>query len=66
MLLLYEISASVQINEGSEIVTVVFKFTNGEGVPGGYVIAEHGCWTLLKGGIVANFTSQVEILFEVK
>lgn len=67
MLLLYEISASVQVNEGSEIVTVVFKFPNDEGVPGagGYVIAEHGCWTLLKGSIVANFTAQVEIRFEV-
>ncbi|KAK9941928.1 hypothetical protein M0R45_007619 [Rubus argutus] len=33
-------------------------------LPGGYVIAEHGCWTLLKGSIVANFTAQVEIRFE--
>uniref|UniRef100_A0A2N9F114 GH10 domain-containing protein n=1 Tax=Fagus sylvatica TaxID=28930 RepID=A0A2N9F114_FAGSY len=30
------------------------------------VIAEHGCWSLLKGGIVANFSTAVEILFESK
>jgi len=30
------------------------------------VIAKHGCWSLLKGGIAANFSSPVEILFEVK
>ena len=60
------ISASVQVSEGSEIVAVVFKLPTGENIRGGYVIAEHGCWTLLKGGIVANFTSPVEIFFEVK
>ncbi|PRQ22776.1 putative RNA-directed DNA polymerase [Rosa chinensis] len=65
--LLYEISASVQVSEGSEIVAVVFKFPNREGIPRVYVIiviAQHGCWTLLKGGIVANFTSPVDIVFE--
>ena len=60
-----EISASVQVSEGNEIVAVVFKFSTGDEIRGGDVIAEHGCWTLLKGGIVANFTSPVEILFEV-
>ncbi|KAB2636042.1 hypothetical protein D8674_026576 [Pyrus ussuriensis x Pyrus communis] len=63
---IYSFSASVQVNEGSEIVAVVFKFPNRDGVRGGDVIAEHGCWTLLKGGFVANFTSPVEILFESK
>ncbi|KAM5549653.1 endo-1,4-beta-xylanase 5-like [Rosa sericea] len=63
---IYTFSASVQVSEGSEIVAVVFKFPTGENIRGGDVVAEHGCWTLLKGGIVANFTSLVEIFFESK
>ncbi|XP_050365849.1 endo-1,4-beta-xylanase 5-like [Argentina anserina] len=63
---LYTFSASVQVSEGSEVVAVVFKFPTGENIRAGDVIAAHGCWTLLKGGIVANFTSSVEILFESK
>lgn len=47
-------------------MSVVFK-ANGSGlIRGGHVIAKHGCWTLLKGGIVANYSSPAEILFEVK
>jgi hypothetical protein len=47
-------------------VSVVFKRNGSELVRGGHVIAKHGCWSLLKGGIVANFSSPAEILFEVK
>jgi hypothetical protein len=57
-------SAWIQISEGRETVSVIFKTTD-ELVRGGKVIAEHGCWSLLKGGIVANFSTAVEILFEV-
>ncbi|XP_050366881.1 endo-1,4-beta-xylanase 5-like [Argentina anserina] len=63
---IYSFSAFVQVSEGTEIVAVVFKFPNREGIPGGYVIAQHRCWTLLKGGIVANFTSPVDIVFKSK
>lgn len=59
-------SAWVQISEGRETVSVVFKTTDGELVRGGEVIAEHGCWSLLKGGTVANFSAPVKILFQVK
>ena len=59
-------SAWVQVSEGSETVTVVFKPTKGDLVHGGTAIAKSGCWTLLKGGMVANFSSSVEIFFEVK
>lgn len=55
-----------QLSEGSDIVSVVFKRNGDELVRGGHVIAKRGCWSLLKGGIVANFSSPVEILFEVK
>lgn len=59
-------SAWFQVSEGSDTVSVLFKTKGSELVRGGQVIAKHGCWTLLKGGIVANFSSPAEILFEVK
>jgi hypothetical protein len=56
----------LQLNKGSEILSVVFKINGSELVRGGYVIAKHGCWSFLKGGIVANYSSPAEIFFEVK
>ncbi|XP_058739107.1 endo-1,4-beta-xylanase 5-like [Vicia villosa] len=64
--LIYIFSAWFQLSEGSEIVSVVFKTNGSELVHGGHVIAKHGCWSLLKGGIVANFSSPAEILFETE
>lgn len=46
-------------------MSVVVRTNRSELVRGGHVIAQHGCWTLLKGGIVANFSSSAEIIFEV-
>ncbi|XP_024020917.1 uncharacterized protein LOC21384356 [Morus notabilis] len=60
------VSAWVQVSEGSEIVAVVFRPTKGDLTHGGKVIARSGCWSLLKGGMVANFSSPIEIFFEVK
>ncbi|KAI4298569.1 hypothetical protein L6164_032114 [Bauhinia variegata] len=62
--IIYSFSAWVQLSEGSETVSVIFKGDSSEVMHGGQVTAEHGCWTLLKGGIVANISSPVEILFE--
>ncbi|RHN82182.1 putative endo-1,4-beta-xylanase [Medicago truncatula] len=62
--MIYMFSAWFQLSEGSDIVSVVFKRNGSELVHGGHVIAKHGCWSLLKGGIVANFSSPAEILFE--
>ncbi|KAK7357589.1 hypothetical protein VNO80_16882 [Phaseolus coccineus] len=64
--MLYTFSAWFQVSEGSDTVSVMFKTEESELVRGGQVIAKHGCWTLLKGGIAANFSSPVEILFESK
>ncbi|EEF29963.1 hydrolase, hydrolyzing O-glycosyl compounds, putative [Ricinus communis] len=63
---LYSFSAWVQISEGSETVATVFRAVNSEWIHGGYIIAKHGCWSLLKGGMVANVSGLVEILFECK
>ncbi|KAI5436543.1 endo-1,4-beta-xylanase 5-like [Lathyrus oleraceus] len=64
--LIYIFSAWLQLSEGSEIVSVVFKTNGSESVHGGHVIANHGCWSLLKGGILANFSTPAEILFETE
>ncbi|XP_057427478.1 endo-1,4-beta-xylanase 5-like [Lotus japonicus] len=64
--MLYTFSAWLQLSEGSDTVSVVFKINGRELIRGGHVIAKHGCWTLMKGGLVANFTSPAEILFESK
>ncbi|XP_040861891.1 endo-1,4-beta-xylanase 5-like [Glycine max] len=63
---LYTCSPWFQVSEGSDTVSVMFKTNGSEMVRGGQVIAKHGCWTLLKGGIVATFSSPVEILFKSK
>lgn len=64
----YVVSAWVQIGKGSknesEEVAIMFRTTNGTLIPGGEVEAKKGCWSFLKGGIVTNFLSSVEILFE--
>lgn len=59
-------AAWIQVSEGSETVSAVFGTGDGEFVPGGSVVAEHGCWSLLKGGIAANSSGLVDVLFEVK
>ncbi|GAU45000.1 hypothetical protein TSUD_87910 [Trifolium subterraneum] len=62
--MIYIFSGWFQLSKGSDIVSAVFKINGSELVRGGHVIAKHGCWSLLKGGIVANFSSSAEILFE--
>ena len=57
--------AWVQISEGSETVAAVFKTSDGKLLYGGKVLAKQGCWSLLKGGLVANFTSSAHIIFKV-
>ncbi|KAK7269930.1 hypothetical protein RIF29_22743 [Crotalaria pallida] len=64
--MLYSFSAWFQLSEGSETVSVIFKINGSKLIGGGQVTAKHGCWSLLKGGIVPNFSSPAEILFESK
>ncbi|KAL9237870.1 hypothetical protein vseg_012367 [Gypsophila vaccaria] len=62
----YAFSAWIQVSEGSEIVSVVFRGHNGENetLYGGTVIAEKGCWSMLKGGVISNFTGLADLTFE--
>ncbi|KAK1372805.1 Endo-1,4-beta-xylanase A-like protein [Heracleum sosnowskyi] len=62
--LYYVFSAWVQVSEGSEnIITAAFKYSSGVTKEAGKVVARHGCWSFLKGGIVANFTTSADIIF---
>ncbi|GMH03092.1 hypothetical protein Nepgr_004931 [Nepenthes gracilis] len=63
---LYALSAWIQISGGRETVSVVFRTPGGGLLHGGAVIAEHGCWSMLKGGIVANFTGPADLLFKIR
>ncbi|CAI0470540.1 unnamed protein product [Linum tenue] len=63
---LYVFSGWVQVTDESREVGVVFKTNRGELIRGGRVTAKAGCWSFLKGGIFANFSGPVEILFESK
>ena len=58
-------TAWIQISEGSEVISVIFRSPSGEYLHGGTVIAEQGCWSMLKGGIVATFSGPVDLTFEV-
>ncbi|GMI74607.1 hypothetical protein like AT4G33820 [Hibiscus trionum] len=61
---LYTFSAWIRIGKGSESVTVdvMFNASDGKLIHGGETIAKKGCWSLLKGGIVAESSGLVEIL----
>ncbi|XP_077215589.1 endo-1,4-beta-xylanase 5-like [Tasmannia lanceolata] len=62
---LYTFSAWVQISEGKAPVTAVFK-TDGGFRHAGAVIAESGCWSMLKGGLTVNISGPAELYFESK
>ncbi|XP_038903280.1 endo-1,4-beta-xylanase 5-like [Benincasa hispida] len=62
---LYSFSAWVRLSEGNAHVAVLFRNSKGGQIlHGGETMAKHGCWSLLKGGIVSNFTGQAELIFE--
>ncbi|KAJ8763382.1 hypothetical protein K2173_002265 [Erythroxylum novogranatense] len=63
---IYSFSAWIQISEGIENVSVVFRIDGKDLIRAGKVIAKSGCWSLLKGGVTANSSSPVDILFETK
>ncbi|XP_059650101.1 endo-1,4-beta-xylanase 4-like [Cornus florida] len=64
--LLYTFSAWVQISEGNEIVVAQFKNSQNRSMIVGTVIAQSGCWSMLKGGLTVNVTMPAELYFESK
>ncbi|RLN40202.1 endo-1,4-beta-xylanase A-like [Panicum miliaceum] len=60
----YSLSAWLQVSNGTAHVRAVIKAPNGERVVAGSVIAQSGCWTMLKGGMTAYSTGHGEIYFE--
>ncbi|KAL9840746.1 Endo-1,4-beta-xylanase 4 [Arabidopsis thaliana] len=64
---IYITSAWVKLrNESQRKVGMTFSEKNGRNVFGGEVMAKRGCWSLLKGGITADFSGPIDIFFEVK
>ncbi|KAI3953278.1 hypothetical protein MKX01_042273 [Papaver californicum] len=61
---LYALSAWIRISKGNEAVSAMFKTKDGQLLHAGTVIAKSGCWSMLKGGISANSTSQADLYFE--
>ncbi|CAA0361567.1 unnamed protein product [Arabidopsis thaliana] len=62
---IYITSAWVKLrNESQRKVGMTFSEKNGRNVFGGEVIAKRGCWSLLKGGITADFSGPIDIFFE--
>lgn len=55
----------VQISEGSESVSAVFRTRDRKLVRSGSTQARKGCWSLIKGGIAANYSGPIDLLFEV-
>ncbi|XP_077215591.1 endo-1,4-beta-xylanase 5-like [Tasmannia lanceolata] len=63
--MLYTFSAWVQISEGKAPVTAVLKMASGYRHAGA-VVAESGCWSMLKGGLTVNISGRAELYFESK
>ncbi|XP_059648018.1 endo-1,4-beta-xylanase 4-like isoform X2 [Cornus florida] len=64
--LLYSFSAWVQISEGNEIVVAKFRNSQNLSMIVGSVIAQPGCWSMLKGGLTVDVTMPAELHFESK
>ncbi|KAK6945984.1 Glycoside hydrolase family 10 domain [Dillenia turbinata] len=60
---LYTFSAWLQVNEENVSIAAVFKTPTGF-KNAGSVIAECSCWSMLKGGLTANFSGPAELYFE--
>ncbi|CAN1167753.1 Endo-1,4-beta-xylanase 5 [Linum perenne] len=60
--LLYTFSAWVQVTQGNVHVTATFKTSDGF-IRAGGVVAESGCWSMLKGGITVNTSGQADLYF---
>ncbi|MCL7030894.1 hypothetical protein MKW94_015065 [Papaver nudicaule] len=60
---LYTFSAWIQVSEGEETVTAIFKTTDGYHQAGA-TVAQSGCWSMLKGGLTIDSTGYAELYFQ--
>ncbi|CAN6305434.1 unnamed protein product [Urochloa humidicola] len=60
----YSLSAWLQVSNGTAHVKAVVKSPSGERVIAGAVVAQSGCWSMLKGGMTAYSSGNGEIFFE--
>lgn len=56
----------MQINEGKETVFATFTNFDETNVVVGSVVAQPGCWSMIKGGFSADYTMPIELYFEVQ
>ena len=57
-------AAWLQVHAGSAHVKAVVKAPHGERIIAGSVVAQSGCWSMLKGGMTASSSGHGEIYFE--
>ncbi|KAK3034827.1 hypothetical protein RJ639_033732 [Escallonia herrerae] len=62
--LIYTFSAWVQISEGKETVVVALRDSSKPRMVIGSVLAQSGCWSMVKGGITVNVSKTFELYFE--
>lgn len=62
ILLLVFLTAWVQTNSGDAHIKAVFETCN-DRIPAGWVTAQAGCWSMLKGGIQVNVSCPADLYF---
>ncbi|PIN02811.1 Endo-1,4-beta-xylanase [Handroanthus impetiginosus] len=60
---LYTFSAWFQVSKGNAYIQAIFM-TQTDNITAGWVAAQEGCWTMLKGGLVVNVTGPAELYFK--
>ncbi|KAL3634686.1 hypothetical protein CASFOL_021740 [Castilleja foliolosa] len=60
---LYSFSAWLQLSHGNEEVTAILKTKTSNEIAG-RIMAQNGCWSMLKGGFVANASEPAQLVFE--
>ncbi|GAB2292123.1 hypothetical protein Dimus_026375 [Dionaea muscipula] len=61
--MLYTFSAWIQVSKGNAQVTALFKTADGFKIAGA-VVAESGCWSMLKGGLTVDSSGSAEFYFQ--
>ncbi|KAL0454315.1 UNVERIFIED_CONTAM: Endo-1,4-beta-xylanase 5 [Sesamum latifolium] len=60
---LYTFSAWLQVSDGNADIAAVFKTQNSYETAG-WVTAQKGCWSMLKGGVVVNASGPAHLFFQ--